>query len=56
MFRRLVKFFVCVDDEKDARHIAEHNSTEKREKDMGKMSKVSFDDLFKQISEERLRN
>lgn len=45
------EIFVCVDDEKDARHIAEHNSTEKREKDMGKNVKVSLDDLFKQISE-----
>ena len=42
--------FVCVDDEKDARYIAEHNVRDKREQ-MDKTAKVSLDDLFRQISE-----
>ncbi len=43
--------FVCVDDEKDARYIAEHHSRNKRETEMDKTVKVSLDDLFRQISE-----
>ncbi|HMM05749.1 MAG TPA: translation initiation factor IF-2 [Clostridiales bacterium] len=45
------EIFVCVDDEKDARYIAEHNSRNKRESEMDKTVKVSLDDLFRQISE-----
>ncbi|MEG0997809.1 MAG: translation initiation factor IF-2, partial [Clostridiales bacterium] len=47
--------FVCVDDEKDARYIADHNSQVKREKDMGKSAMVTLDDLFKQISEGEIK-
>lgn len=43
--------FVCVDDERDARHIADRNSINKREKEMGHSAMVTLDDLFKQISE-----
>ena len=45
------EIFVCVDTEKDARYIAEHNAREKREHDMDKTAMVSLDDLFRQISE-----
>ncbi len=45
------EIFVCVDEEKDARYIAEHNAREKREHDMDKTAMVSLDDLFRQISE-----
>ncbi len=45
------EIFVCVDDERDARHIADHNSLAKREKEMGRSAMVTLDDLFKQISE-----
>ena len=45
------EIFVCVNEEKDARYIAEHNSREKREQDMDKTAMVSLDDLFRQISE-----
>ena len=45
------EIFVCVDNEKDARYIAEHNAREKREHDMDKTAMVSLDDLFRQISE-----
>lgn len=44
------EIFVCVNDEKDARHIADHNAQVKREHEMNKSAKVSLDDFFKQIS------
>lgn len=45
------EIFVCVDNEKDARYIADHNAQEKRAHDMDKTAMVSLDDLFRQISE-----
>lgn len=45
------EIFVCVDNEKDARYIADHNAQEKRAHDIDKTAMVSLDDLFRQISE-----
>lgn len=48
--------FVCVETEKDARYIADHNAQEKRASEMDKTAMVSLDDLFRQISEGTIKD
>lgn len=48
--------FVCVETEKDARYIADHNAQEKRAHEMDKTAMVSLDDLFRQISEGTIKD
>jgi translation initiation factor IF-2 len=49
------EIFISLKDEKDARFIANHNQIKKREEELNKTTKVSLDDLFKQISEGNVR-
>lgn len=48
--------FVCVENEKDARYIADHNAQAKRASEMDKTAMVSLDDLFRQISEGTIKD
>ena len=45
------EIFIAVKDDKDARLVAYKQQLRKREEDLHKTSKVSLDDLFKQIAE-----
>jgi translation initiation factor IF-2 len=49
------EIFISLKDEKDARFIANHNQIKKREEELNKTTRVSLDDLFKQISEGNVR-
>jgi translation initiation factor IF-2 len=43
--------FICVDDEKTARNIAEYWTTKEREKELSKTSKITLEQLYERIKE-----